>query len=348
MKKLLSLMMTLLLVLGLSTAAFAEDGPVPTPGTDEQLPTNTNQDANFTLTYKLATEDTTSPEETFIFTFTADHVTDSNEDLSATDMPAITTSNVKFDAGTATVAGCQKTVAVALSDVQWPDVGVYYYKVNETAGETAGVTYDNTTAYLKVTVAYDEEHNTYYTAFVTLTLADADKDGKNDMKTAGFTNTYSAGSLAVTKTVTGNMGDRETYFDVKVKLTGAEEQDYQNPYTVTGGSHENEPKSIEIGKETTFKLKHGETITIANLPYGVTYTVEEASYSEQGYTTTTTFSDEHKTINSASNTVAIVNNKNVGVDTGIGLDSLPYILVLAIACAGLVAFVSRKRMMREN
>lgn len=347
MKKLLSLMMTLLLVLGLSTAAFAEDVPASTPGTDEQQPTTTSRDAAFTLTYKLANENTTSPAESFTFTFTADHVTDSNNATKKT-MPTIEDATVAFTSGEATTTGVTKPVNVALSDVQWPDVGVYYYKVNETSGKTAGVSYDNATAYLKVTVAYNEEHNTYYTAFVTLTLADADKDGINDTKTAGFTNTYSAGSLAITKTVTGNMGDRDTYFDVKVKLTGEDGKDYQNSYTVTGGSSESNPKTIEIGKETTFQLKHDETITIANLPYGVTYTVVEDNYSTQGYATTTAFGDDGKKIDTAKDTVTITNNKQVGVDTGIGLDSLPYILVLAIACAGLVAFVSRKRMMREN
>ena len=336
MKKLLSVMLTLLLVLGMSTAAFAAD----------------NQDASFGKTYKITNEGTSNPEETFTFTFTADRVTDSNANLTTADMPQIAASAVKFDAGTATAAGLQKNVAVALSNVQWPGVGVYYYKVKETAGTTAGVTYDDATAYLKVTVAYDEGTNTYYTAFVTLNLADENSDGKTDVKTGGFTNVYSAGSLAISKNVTGNMGNQDTYFAVKVTLTGETGKTYLPAYAVTGGSNKDNPAAIAIGEETTFYLKHGETITIANLPYGVAYTVVEEDYTtteKGGYDAASySFSDDNKKIDSAADTVGITNNKSTGVDTGIGLDSMPYILMLAVACMGLFVFLSKKRMKREN
>lgn len=336
MKKIISIMLALVLALSMTTIAFAAD----------------NKDASFGKTYKITNEGTSNPAETFTFTFTADHVTDSNANLTTTNMPAIPASTVDFAAGDATVAGLEKTVAVALSNVQWPGVGVYYYTVNETAGNTAGVTYDNTTAYLKVTVAYDEGTHTYYTAFVTLNLDEKDEDGNTKVKTYGFTNEYSAGSLSISKTVTGNMGNQNAYFAVKVKLTGEDGKTYLPTYAVTGGSYESNPTTIVIGTETTFYLKHGETITIANLPYGVTYTVVEddyttdanGKYDEARYT----FSDENKKIDSAADTVTITNNKGIQVDTGIGLDSLPYVLMLVVVCSGAVVFFSKKRASREN
>ena len=335
MKKILSMMLALILTLSLSTVAFAAD----------------NQDASFDKTYTITNEGTSNPAETFTFKFTADRVTDSNKNLTTAQMPAISDSTVSFDAGTATVAGLKKTVDVALANVEWPGVGVYYYTVNETAGSTAGVTYDNTTAYLKVTVAYDEGTHTYYTAFVTLSLADYDNDGKTDVKTGGFTNEYSAGSLSISKNVTGNMGDQSAYFAVKVTLTGETGKTYQPTYAVSGGSYESNPATIVIGTESTFYLKHGETITISNLPYGVTYSVVEDDYTSTekgGYDQASyNFSDETKKIDSASDTVTITNNKDTGVDMGVGLDSIPYVLMLVAVCAGMFVFFSKKRAARE-
>lgn len=336
MKKFLSIMLALVFVLSMSTVAFAAD----------------NQNASFTNTYKITNEGTSNPAETFTFTFTADHVTDSNTDLGVSDMPTIANSTVAYDADTATT-DLQKSVDVVLSTVDWPGVGVYYYKVAETAGTTAGVTYDTASAWLKVTVAYDEGTHTYYTAFVTLSLDDKNpEDGITDVKTGGFTNEYSAGSLAISKNVTGNMGDKSAYFAVKVTLTGETGKTYAASYNVSGGSYQNNPATIAIGTETTFYLKNAETITISNLPYGVTYTVVEddyttkanGAYDEASYT----FSDSAKKIDSASDSVTITNNKGTVVDTGIAVDSMPYFLLLAVACVGLFLFFSKKRMMREN
>lgn len=346
MKKILSMMLSLVLVLSMGTVGFAAD----------------NQDASFSKTYKITNEGTSNPAETFKFKFTADQVTDSNKNLSKDNMPEIPDSTVTYGANTATTEGLEKTVAVALKDVEWPGVGVYYYKVNEVAGNTAGVTYDNHEAWLKVTVAYDETRDIYYTAFVTLNFKDEDKDGITDgTKTDGFTNEYSAGSLAIKKNVTGNMGDQEAYFAVKVTLNGETSKTYLESYSVSGGSYDDNPTTIAIGTETTFYLKHNETITIENLPYGVTYTVVEDNYTsdEKGgydapeYAINNTNVDESvegasATINSASDTVTIKNNKGITVDTGISLDSMPYILILAVACIGLFMFFAKKRMMRED
>lgn len=337
MKKFLSILLALALVLSLGTVAFAEE----------------NQDASFSKTYKIANEGTTNPEETFTFTFTADRVTDSNNNLTVEDMPDIPDSTVEFSSGAATMTGLEKEVTVALANVQWKGVGVYYYKVNEVAGNTAGVIYDDTEAYLKVTVAYNEARDTYYTAFVTLNLADENGDGVTDSKTAGFENVYEAGSLQISKKVTGNLGDQDAYFAVDVTLTGENSKVYLDAYNVAGGSYESNPKTIKIGEKTTFYLKHDETITISNLPYGVIYTVDEQDYTteENGKydPAAYNFSDDAKKIDSTNDTVTITNNKDLGtIDTGVFMDSLPYVLLLVGACAGLVVFFARRRMTHKG
>lgn len=337
MKKFISLLLALLLVMSLGPAAFAED----------------NQDASFDKTYKLENADTTSPAETFTFSFSNGQVTDAAE---GTVVPAIPNATVSFVAGDAvTNAGLTKPVTVALSGITWPSVGIYTYDVTEVQGSTAGVTYSDQILKLKVTVAYDENTRTYYTAFVTMSLDDATGDGQTDVKTGAFTNTYSAGSLSVTKTVTGNMGDRDKYFAITVTLTGEQGKTYASSYTVSGGTKLTDgttdaaTASISVdGKPYTFYLKHGDTFTIKNLPYGVTYEVTEENYTGDGYTTTHAFSDDAKEIDSASDTVTVTNNKQATVDTGIVLDSLPYVLLLVLSIGGAVLFLLKRRSSRES
>lgn len=327
MKKLLSLALVLVLVLSLGAAAYAAD----------------NKDASFNVTYKLANDGTSSPAETFTFTFTNGQVTDAAAGVNA---PAIPASTVSFDAGEATAAGATKAVSVNLAGVTWPSVGIYTYDVKQTAGNTAGVSYDTKTLKMKVTVALDND-NQYYVAFVTTSLADDDHNGKTDVKTGGFENTYSAGDLSVTKNVEGNMGDKTKFFDIKVTVTNPDDgKTYPASYTVTGGSEPSNPNTITAGTQTTFKLKDDETITIANLPYGVTYAVTEVDYEAEGYTTT--YQNENGNIAAADVAATVTNTKGITVDTGISLDSLPYIVLLVVSMSALAFFAMRKRAARER
>lgn len=341
MKKIMSLLLALLLVMSLGPAAFAE----------------ADQDASFGKTYKLENADTTSPAETFTFKFSNGQVTDAAEGTVAPEIPNAT---VSFDDGEASAdTGFTKDVSVALSDITWPSVGIYTYDVEEVPGRTPGVTYSDQILKLKVTVAYDENTQTYYTAFVTMSLDDADGGGQTDVKAGAFENTYSAGSLAVTKTVTGNMGDRSKYFAINVTLTGEQGKTYAASYPVSGGSKlidgtaKGTTTSISVnGQSHTFYLKHDETFTIKNLPYGVTYTVTETDYTDEngGYNPADyTYSDSEtvKTVDTALETVEITNNKEAAVDTGIVLDSLPYVLLLVLSIGGVVLFVLKRRSSRE-
>ena len=101
--------------------------------------------------------------------------------------------------------------------------------------------------------------------------------------------------------------------------------------------------------EVTISLHHGETVTFTNIPYGVTYdVVEDTKYTQEangGYDAATyAFSDEtSKKIDSDSDTVTITNNKSVEVDTGITLDSLPFVLILAVCAGAVVLFVIKRR-----
>lgn len=100
-----------------------------------------------------------------------------------------------------------------------------------------------------------------------------------------------------------------------------------------------EKENVAISGTTTFKLKHGDTITIENLPAGVSYKVEEATPSD--YTMNAT--GQEGTMDAEAKTAAFTNTKTGDIDTGVYLDNLPYILVFAGVLAIAAVFIVRRR-----
>lgn len=319
MKKLLSIGLAAMLAFGLATTSFAEEaGDVTTP-----------KDGTVTIhkVYKLENAGTTSPAETFTLVQDGPGTVKDGDAKAAPALGTIT--GATYEEGAATVRGATGDITVALPE--YTNVGVYEYTLKEVAGTTAGVTYYDKGIKLVVTVVNDNNGK--------LRIAAVHTESTGEAKSDNFPNTYKAGELDVSKTVTGNLGDKNKYFEFKVTLTGEAGKTYRDSYAVTGGSNTANPSTIKIGEDTTFLLKHGDTITIANLPYGVTYTVTETAV--DGYTTEKTGADG--TINAADQTAAFTNTKNGEVDTGVVLNNMPYILVLAVLAAGVAVYIIRKR-----
>ena len=82
-----------------------------------------------------------------------------------------------------------------------PSAGVYEYTLQEVAGTTAGVAYYGKTIKLVVTVVNGTDGN--------IRVAAVHTESEDDVKSDKFENTYSAGTVTVKKTVTGNLGDRK-------------------------------------------------------------------------------------------------------------------------------------------
>lgn len=340
-KKLMALFLAMVMVMGLSVTAFADETGT---GTDDEKTYNDMSTVTITKVYTAINDGTTSPAETFTVTQVGDGRVVDGDATSAPALGAIT--GAAFIEGAATTTGATASITITLPTYE--KVGIYEYTLREVAGTTAGVTYFNGDITLRVTVI--EQDGQVRVAAVHTETKEEGADWDPNSKTDRIENTYSAGSLSISKTVTGNLGDKSKYFKVTVTLTGEEGKTYATSYAVTGGSYTENPTSIEIGTATDFYLKDGDTITIENLPYGVTYTVVEADYTESdGYDAADyTFSDEDKKIDSESDTVKITNNKDTSVDTGITMDSLPYIVLLALVVVAGVVFFSKKRMAREN
>ena len=317
MKKFVAILLTLMLVLGIG-AAYADA-------------IFDHETATIKKLYKLTNADTTSPAETFTLSQVDDGVVTDGGAAFAPHLGDIT--GATFAEGAATGAGANGDIIVTLP--KYDTVGVYKYTLKEFAGKTAGVAYYGNEITLVVTVVNGDNGK--------LRVAAVHTEGEGGQKSDTFTNTYSAGTLSVSKTVTGNLGDKDKYFEFKVTLTGEAGKTYGDSYRVTGGSYTTNPEVVTIvageEKEYTFMLKHDETISIANLPYGVKYTVTETV--ADGYTTSAT-GDTGK-INAAEQTAAFTNTKSGTIDTGVTTENLPYVLLIGfVVLAGAALLIKRK------
>lgn len=335
MKKLFAIMLALMLVLTMGSA-LAQEEP-------------TYSDAStVTVTKKYVLVGAgSSPAETFTLEQVGDGSVVEGEATSAPDLGTIT--GASFDAGAATTAGAEAGITINLPE--YDHVGIYEYTLQEVAGTNAGVAYYGETIKLVVTVINDTDGN--------IRVAAVHTESEGGEKSDTFINTYSAGKLEIKKNVKGNLGDTNKYFKFTVTLRGEEGKTYASSYAVSGGSWTEgtadmpaNPTSVVVkpGEDTeyTFYLKHEDTITIANLPYGVTYTVVEADYTADGYETTGEV-ESPTAINSAATTVTVTNtNDNADIDTGITTDNLPYIVLMGIVVLAGVAMIAKRRMAHND
>lgn len=147
-------------------------------------------------------------------------------------------------------------------------------------------------------------------------------------------------SASIQKNVSGNFGDVQRGFTFKVKVV-----DENGASVAVDG--------MDYGADGyyRFTLMHGETQTLNNLPIGnKLYFHEEnaGNYTQtvnQGDTSITTNGngDYVVTISEEMATIMFNNKYDVTPDTGVVLDSLPYIVILVIVLVGVVLMVRRRR-----
>lgn len=123
------------------------------------------------------------------------------------------------------------------------------------------------------TVTEEDYHNEGYT---TQASGDTGTIRGGDTLMAVFTNTRNAaGSLTITKQLAGNHADKEKDFVFTITLSDSAIHGIYSGITFTNGT-------------ATITLKGGQSKSIEGLPNGTAYTVTEADYSADGYTTSQT------------------------------------------------------------
>lgn len=338
MKKLIALLLALMMVL-VCTAALAaggDDGTVSTP----PITPGQNATAEQTITIKKVytfnvKDNATIPADTIKFTVGEGKVT---EATTVTTAPAVTIDDIAItEAAIGTDTTKEYPLKINLS--AYTEVGVYEYEVTETIGKVVGVTYTPNVYTLKITVIRDDKGNLVIGGI-------ALREKNNTKKVDAIENSFGGGNLTVKKTVTGNMGDRSKEWTIKVTFTADEGMTVGNTikYTPVGADT---ATSIAAGwtgsKEVELTLKHNESVTFENLPAGIKYTVVETN-PETSYDEPT---GEVKTATAlaakSAPTVTITNNKNIDVDTGVALDFVPYVLIMALVLAGVALRIYRRR-----
>ena len=377
MKKIIAMLLALVMICSLATVAFAATTDSDGDFVDETTITIEKE-------YKLTNEGTKSPAETFTFTaLTCTSITnvglnakgdayytiDGADNTLAAPVPTIT--SIEYAAGDAGSANAKKTATITMP--KYEAVGVYTYTFNEKDNNTAGVTYYGKTMTLVVTVVQDDAGKVRVAAVHCESPVDTsyseEGEAVDGTKTDKFVNVYSAGELKITKEVTGNLGDLEKQFKMTVTFTAPNGDTVNETISYNDGTEQTIAAGWTGTKSVDIYVKHDETVTFTNVPYGVTYTVTEGDYTGEGYdapvysaklpvsiaevwcqkgATNTVNGTKYEyedalVVDTANEAVKVVNNKEAEVDTGIVLESAPYVLILAVAVIGLAVVFSKKR-----
>ncbi len=152
--------------------------------------------------------------------------------------------------------------------------------------------------------------------------------------------------LTIRKTLSGNMYDASKTFAFTVS------SDLDMKWTTASGEQTGKTITVSLGKDQS--TAEGEaTVWDIKIPAGAAVTVTEDA---GDYTRTITGQPEGAedvtggisfTMPSADTTVIFDNEKDIVPDTGVVLDTLPYVVILALVAAGAVIFV-RKRGRRAD
>ena len=288
-------------------------------------------------------------------------------------IPAALPGGGTFDASKHVFSHSKATVN--FSGISFTEPGVYRYKIKETAASPAqGIMLDTSEKYMDVYV-----EDTGATAPALEVTGYVLHDSASGMpvsgtpnpsgKAFGFTNLYAAHNLRISKTVTGNAGSRDEYFEFTVKLTNAQpgtkyriagNYDSTVPANATIGTAANtNPSEITVGSngsvQQTFWLQNAQYVIIQGLANETKYTIAEndTTMNNEGYTTTIAKSPNTPVVSGRTVTspetgigsdtiISYTNRKNNVVPTGIFESAIPGTRIIILAVSGYFLLSNRR------
>ena len=178
--------------------------------------------------------------------------------------------------------------------------------------------------------------------------------------------------VTITKQVTGLLGDTNKEFAFSATVTN----DGENITSQIDAVDENNSK-VDL---SSFKLKHNQKITLKGVPVGATVTVTEIAPGAHYKVTATGYTGEQDGGNNVSFTyitvksadavetasetgtetamavmtaveaddIVVTNHATLIPDTGVLLDTLPYIVILAVVAGGVALLMLRKRRKEDD
>lgn len=159
-------------------------------------------------------------------------------------------------------------------------------------------------------------------------------------------------NLTISKTVTGKLGDTNKAFTFTItKADGTAANITDTNIEIS----EADRAKVEWKGNGQFTLKDGASIIFKNLPSGQ-YKVVEDNYSGEKYETSYVVDsgtpenrrEASVTIGTDAKTLAFTNHCTLFPDTGVLLDTLPYIVILAVVAGGVALLMLRKHRKEDD
>lgn len=159
-------------------------------------------------------------------------------------------------------------------------------------------------------------------------------------------------NLTVTKTVTGKLGDTNKAFTFTITKADGTAANITNTNIEIS---EADRAKVEWKGNGQFTLKDGASITFKNLPSGE-YKIVEDDYTGEKYETSYVVGsgdpqsgrEATVTMSGTNMTLAFTNHCNLKPDTGVLLDTLPYIVILAVVAGGVALLMLRKHRKEDD
>lgn len=241
-------------------------------------------------------------------------------------------------------------------------VGKYAYKITEVEPSLPGITKDNKTLNMVVSVLNENTNapDGKYVYYVALR-----EEGSQNKAEGIFNNEYNTNTLTLEKKVKGNFGDLNEKFTFYVTFEkGNSTKTYTDilfdksntEITITKKGSKDEVTSLTYGEDYAITLKHSQHVDFTNIPSDVTYTITEDTSKDGWQYNVSLASDPSNVLSDAKTegtvnttaTVTFINDHQGTPDMGVVLDNAPYIAMLAIVAIGGVALMLNKRRRDEE